>query len=154
MGRDIDGNTPLYPIGVAAELLGVSPRTLREYEKEGLIKPARRGGKRLFSKNDLEFIRNIRFYLEEVGMTIPALKILYLTVPCWEIKQCEMYDCPAYGNYTEKCWEVIARHKMLKAKACKGCPIFLVHLHSKGMKVYQGKDIPPKCFERDVKPHR
>ena len=149
MERDIDGNTPLYPISVAAKLLGISARTLREYEKEGLIKPARKGGRRWFSRNDLEFIRNIRFYLEEVGMTIPALKVLYLTVPCWEIKQCEMYDCPAYGNYKEKCWEVIARHRMLRARACRSCPIFLVHATNRDMKVYQSKRVPPHCFEKE-----
>lgn len=151
MDYHIDNNTPLYPIGVVAKLLGISARTLREYEKEGLIRPARKGGKRWFSKNDIEFIRNIRFYLEEVGMTIPALKVLYLTVPCWEIKQCGMYDCPAYGNYKEKCWRVIARYKMFEAKACRSCPIFIVYINNKDMKVYQSKDVPPRCFEKKTK---
>jgi hypothetical protein len=33
---------PLYPIGIVAELIGITDQTLRLYEKHGLIKPARR----------------------------------------------------------------------------------------------------------------
>lgn len=148
MGIMIDDSKPIYTINVAAELIGISARTLREYEKAGFIKPARVGGKRRYSNNDLEFIKNVCFYLEEVGMTIPALKVLYMTVPCWEIKQCEMYDCPAYGNFKERCWEVIARHGMFKERACRGCPVFLTYQKNRGMRIHQGKDIGPRCFVR------
>ena len=40
-----DRNRPLYMIGVAAELAGVHPQTLRIYEQKGLVSPQRtRGG--------------------------------------------------------------------------------------------------------------
>ena len=42
--------TPKYMIGVAAELLGVHPQTLRMHESRGLIRPRRTpGGTRLYS---------------------------------------------------------------------------------------------------------
>ena len=37
---------PSSPIGVVAELLGVTEQTLRLYETQGLIKPARRNRER------------------------------------------------------------------------------------------------------------
>ena len=49
---------PKYMIGVAAELLGMHPQTLRLYESRGLIRPRRTpGGTRLYSDHDLDRIR-------------------------------------------------------------------------------------------------
>ncbi len=36
---------PVYLISVVADILGVHPQTLRQYEREGLIKPSRTNGK-------------------------------------------------------------------------------------------------------------
>jgi len=41
---------PLYPIGIAAELLGATDQTLRLYEKHGLISPLRRNKNRYYSE--------------------------------------------------------------------------------------------------------
>ena len=50
-----DRNRPLYMIGVAAELAGVHPQTLRIYEQKGLITPTRTGGnQRMYSQADIE----------------------------------------------------------------------------------------------------
>jgi MerR family transcriptional regulator, heat shock protein HspR len=44
----------LYSISVAAELAGLHPQTLRIYEREGLLEPARSsGGTRRYSQNDI-----------------------------------------------------------------------------------------------------
>ena len=49
-----DRNRPLYMIGVAAELAGVHPQTLRIYEQKGLVNPQRtRGNTRLQLINEL-----------------------------------------------------------------------------------------------------
>ena len=49
-----DLNRPLYMIGVAAELAGVHPQTLRAYEQKGLIAPQRTsGGTRMYSQADI-----------------------------------------------------------------------------------------------------
>ena len=45
----VNKSKPVYSTGVAADLSGLSPDTLRNYEKAGLIKPHRtKGGKRLY----------------------------------------------------------------------------------------------------------
>ncbi len=51
----------VYVISVAAELTGVHPQTLREYERKGLLDPVRtRGGSRRFSDRDLDRLRRIQ----------------------------------------------------------------------------------------------
>ena len=50
----------VYGIGVAAELTGLHPQTLRSYEANQLLAPARtEGGTRRYSANDVAQIRRI-----------------------------------------------------------------------------------------------
>jgi MerR family transcriptional regulator/heat shock protein HspR len=50
----------VFAISVAAELAGVHPQTLRIYEREGLVQPARsEGGTRRYSGQDVERLRVI-----------------------------------------------------------------------------------------------
>ncbi|RJX24522.1 MAG: MerR family transcriptional regulator [Desulfobulbus sp.] len=81
-------DVPIYPIGVAARILGVHPRTLRIYENEGLIEPAHVGSRRLFSTNDIQWIRCLRSFIHDEGISIPGLKKLLNLVPCWEVGGC------------------------------------------------------------------
>lgn len=79
---------PIYPIGVAAKLLDVHPRTLRIYEAEGLIHPQIKGARRLYSLNDIRWISCLRSMIHEQGISIPGLKRLLTLAPCWEIAEC------------------------------------------------------------------
>ena len=55
-----DADRGLFSISVAAELAGLHPQTLRIYEREGLLDPARSaGGTRRYSEDDLERIRRV-----------------------------------------------------------------------------------------------
>jgi len=67
--------TPVYAIGIAAELLGVHPRTLRIYEEKGLIRPARRNRMRLFSERDLQRVQLIQYLTREVGLNLAGVKL-------------------------------------------------------------------------------
>ncbi len=52
---------PVYTIGVMARLVGVSPQTLRAWEREGLVCPQRtRSNNRLYSENDFHRLIRIR----------------------------------------------------------------------------------------------
>ena len=84
----IRNNLPVYPIGVAARLLNVHPRTLRIYEDEGLIKPERRGERRLYSQNDITWIGCLRSLIHEQGISIPGIKKLLQFASCHEITDC------------------------------------------------------------------
>ena len=79
---------PIYPIGVAAKLLDVHPRTLRIYEAEGLISPTHKGKRRLFSLNDIKWVSCLRSMIHDQGISIPGLKRLLALAPCWEIAEC------------------------------------------------------------------
>jgi MerR family transcriptional regulator, heat shock protein HspR len=55
-----DRDLGLFSISVAAELAGLHPQTLRIYEREGLIDPARSvGGTRRYSRHDIDRLEQI-----------------------------------------------------------------------------------------------
>ena len=58
--RDRDARA-VYVISVAAELVGMHPQTLRNYERSGLLDPSRTsGGSRRFSDDDIAQLRRIQ----------------------------------------------------------------------------------------------
>ena len=59
-GWPADPNRGLFSISVAAELAGLHPQTLRIYEREGLVDPARSaGGTRRYSRHDIDRLQEI-----------------------------------------------------------------------------------------------
>lgn len=68
---------PRYLIGIAAELCEVHPQTLRQYERLGLLKPARKGKKnRLFSDRDIERVRRIQRLTQHMGVNLAGVEIV------------------------------------------------------------------------------
>jgi len=68
---------PVYMIGVAAELCGVHPQTLRQYERLGLVVPARVGAKnRLYSMDDIDRVRRIQRLTQELGVNLAGVEII------------------------------------------------------------------------------
>lgn len=52
---------PVYVISVAAELAGLHPQTLRQYDRLGLVSPNRPGGRtRLYSDRDIDRLREVQ----------------------------------------------------------------------------------------------
>lgn len=85
----MDGSAqPLYPIGIASELLGACPATLRIWEKKGLISPARLGKNRYYSDADIMRLKYIKFLLRKKGMNLASVKDILDTTFCWDIKNC------------------------------------------------------------------
>lgn len=55
-----DRGQGLFAISVAAELTGLHPQTIRIYEREGLVQPARStGGTRRYSRDDIDRLNEI-----------------------------------------------------------------------------------------------
>jgi MerR family transcriptional regulator/heat shock protein HspR len=76
VGRD--PTRPVYVISVAAELVRVHPRTLRIYELEGLICPARtRTNIRLYSENDIRRVLWIRHLTRNMGVNLAGVRVLF-----------------------------------------------------------------------------
>lgn len=64
----------LFSISVAAEMAGVHPQTLRIYEREGLVDPARSpGGSRRYSMDDLARLREITA-LMSAGLNLAGVR--------------------------------------------------------------------------------
>lgn len=64
----------VYVISVFAELAGVHPQTLRNYERSGLLSPQRTsGGSRRFSDEDLAALRRIQVLTSE-GVNLEGVK--------------------------------------------------------------------------------
>ncbi len=58
---DLDEDTPLYTISIAASLAGLHPQTLRQYDRLGLVTPNRTGGRnRLYCMRDIERLREVQ----------------------------------------------------------------------------------------------
>jgi MerR family transcriptional regulator/heat shock protein HspR len=73
-----DASRPVYIISVAAELVSVHPRTLRIYEVEGLLRPARTPTNiRLYSENDLRRVLWIRHLTQNLGVNLAGIRILF-----------------------------------------------------------------------------
>ena len=68
---------PRYVISVAARLLGVQTHTLRYYEKIGIIEPSRsRGNIRLYSESDIEYLRQLKRLMDELGVNMAGVEII------------------------------------------------------------------------------
>ncbi len=66
---------PLYMIGIASELIGVHPQTLRMYEQKGLLRPRKSiKNTRLYSQEDVELGRYIQRLTQEMGMNLAGVR--------------------------------------------------------------------------------
>jgi MerR family transcriptional regulator/heat shock protein HspR len=75
---DRDPTRPVYVISVAASIVSVHPRTLRIYEEEGLICPARTPTNiRLYSENDVRRVLWIRHLTQNLGVNLAGVRVLF-----------------------------------------------------------------------------
>ena len=66
---------PVFMIGIASELIGVHPQTLRMYEQKGLLRPRKSiKNTRLYSQDDIELGRYIQKLTQEMGMNLAGVK--------------------------------------------------------------------------------
>ncbi|MEK7338608.1 MAG: helix-turn-helix transcriptional regulator [candidate division NC10 bacterium] len=68
---------PRYLISVVADMFDVHPQTLRTYEREGLIRPARsQGNTRLYSDEDVARIELILRLTKELGVNLAGVEVV------------------------------------------------------------------------------
>lgn len=66
--------TPVYVISVAAQLSGLHPQTLRQYDRMGLVSPRRADGRnRLYSMRDVARLREVQRLAAE-GMNLAGVQ--------------------------------------------------------------------------------
>lgn len=70
----MDESTPLFAIAVAAELAGMHPQTLRQYDRLGLVRPQRTAGQsRRYSMRDVVQLREIA-RLSAEGLNLEGIR--------------------------------------------------------------------------------
>lgn len=66
---------PVYVISIAAELSGMHPQTLRQYDRLGLVTPGRSSGRgRRYSARDVEQLREVQRLSQEEGVNLAGVK--------------------------------------------------------------------------------
>jgi len=67
----------VYVISVAAELAGMHPQTLREYERKGLVSPRRSvGNSRRYSAGDVERLTEIQRLTRDEGLNLAGVRMV------------------------------------------------------------------------------
>jgi MerR family transcriptional regulator, repressor of the yfmOP operon len=122
-------NAGRFLINDVSRQVGLSQKRLREYEKEGLIKPERepKTNNRRYTETDIHQIQRIKTLIHMHGFTLACLKYILRNASCWTIFDCnEKETCPSYGNPHTPCYEVVrAAGCETESKACPRCPIYL-----------------------------
>ena len=72
--RGPDRHAPVFVISAAAEMAGMHPQTLRQYDRLGLVVPARQGGRhRRYSLADVERLRTVQALSRE-GISLEGIR--------------------------------------------------------------------------------
>jgi MerR family transcriptional regulator/heat shock protein HspR len=70
----VSSETPVYAISIAAQLAGLHPQTLRQYDKVGLVVARRVGGRnRLYSARDVQRVRYVA-QLSQEGLSVEGIR--------------------------------------------------------------------------------
>jgi MerR family transcriptional regulator/heat shock protein HspR len=72
---DLDDDTPVFVISVAAQLAGMHAPTRRQYDRLGLVNPSRTpGGGRRYSARDVALLREVQRLSQEEGVNLAGIK--------------------------------------------------------------------------------
>ncbi|MFI8995480.1 heat shock protein transcriptional repressor HspR [Streptomyces sp. NPDC053542] len=72
---ELTDESPVYVISVAAQLSGLHPQTLRQYDRLGLVSPDRTPGRgRRYSARDIELLRQVQQLSQNEGINLAGIK--------------------------------------------------------------------------------
>jgi MerR family transcriptional regulator/heat shock protein HspR len=70
-----DDDAAVFVISVAADLAGMHPQTLRQYDRLGLVTPGRSGGGgRRYSARDVALLREVQRLSQQEGVNLAGIK--------------------------------------------------------------------------------
>ena len=71
----VDPDAPIFVISVAAQLAGMHPQTLRQYDRLGLVTPGRTSGRgRRYSPRHVAMLREVQRLSQEEGVNLAGIK--------------------------------------------------------------------------------
>lgn len=78
MPSGFDDRAPVFVISVAAELSGMHPQTLRQYDRLGLVSPRRTAGRgRRYSARDVARLRQVQQLSQDEGVNLAGIKRIF-----------------------------------------------------------------------------
>ena len=90
----------VFVISVAARLVAMHPNTLRKYERQGFLEPARTNGNlRRYSRADIARLRQIKHLVEDRGINLAGVE---LALDLTERIRCLRDDVRTYENHLDK----------------------------------------------------
>jgi MerR family transcriptional regulator/heat shock protein HspR len=138
MENSLNPFEPVFTIGTVAKMLNIAVQTIRLYEQEGLILPAKtETARRMFSLHDVDRLKCIRKLLKHDGLNISGIKKMMSLLPCWEFKgglddECKL--CPAYYETIGPCWHLKEVGEKCKGQDCRGCKVYQMNVSCEEMK--------------------
>ena len=117
-----------FSIGEVSKKVDLSQKTIRDYEKIGLIRPKRepRTNNRVYTEFEIIQIQRITHLIHQEGFTLPCIRRLLQLAPCWNIFDCEVKEeCPAYKHAPSPCYETRKWRKTLCSGDCAQCAIYI-----------------------------
>ena len=125
----VSSSEPIYTLGTASKLSGISVYSIRQYVDNGLIIPhTTESNRHLFSQVDILRLKNIKEQLITKGLNFTGIKAMYSLIPCWLIHPCSeetRENCDAYYNDEVPCWEASDKGKECKNEDCRNCDVYL-----------------------------
>jgi MerR family transcriptional regulator/heat shock protein HspR len=74
-GGPHDESAPVYVISIAAELAGMHPQTLRQYDRLGIVSPGRSAGRgRRYSAREVALLREVQRLSQEEGVNLEGIR--------------------------------------------------------------------------------
>ena len=131
---DEAGKSLEFTIGDVSLKVGLSQKTIRDYEKMGLIKPIRapRTNNRVYTDFEITQIKHISHLIHNEGFTLSCIRHILQLAPCWRVFGCEAKeDCPAYHHCHTPCYETRKRFDTLCSGSCEQCAIYINRFSSR-----------------------
>ncbi|RMF59866.1 MAG: MerR family transcriptional regulator [Calditrichaeota bacterium] len=132
-------NKQWYRIGEVARKLDIAVETIRMYEREGILLIEKTAtGQRIFTNEDLNWLRCIRKLIKEERLNIEGIRRLLAMMPCWKIRPCsieERSECPAFNGAMQPCWTMKEKIPLTcRAQNCRECSVYQTAAHCENIK--------------------
>jgi MerR family transcriptional regulator/heat shock protein HspR len=112
----------------ASDALGVHPRTLMAYERIGLVKPARRSNRRVYSSDEVRWLGCVQAFNRDGGISLRGLSTLLRFVPCWAIRaelgKRTAACCPPEYPVSECLERTHRAYSGAAPEYCEGCGVY------------------------------
>lgn len=123
-------HTPKYGMKAVSRRTGIECNVIRQYERHGLIKPYRDpdNNYRLFTEDEIEWLRRIKKLLGEMGYNIRGIRAILTINPCLHLRQCSQEqrdNCVIQKTGDYPCWHFDSGLQCCDAKKCYQCEYYI-----------------------------